>query len=93
MSKRRQEIVDQIIGERERNFLLPDSENDSAKTANDWIMTAIFYLAQARQRDISPPDRAEYDDNLIKASAIILAALEHSDLMASKSMLKDHNDC
>lgn len=88
MPERRQELVDRIVAERERNFMLPGSESDTLKGVNDWLMTAIFYLSQARQRGSEHPQKAEYEDDLVKACAVILAALEHSDHMVTKGVLK-----
>jgi hypothetical protein len=88
MHDRRRDIVERIIGERERNFSLPGSETDTLKGVNDWLMTAIFYLSQARQRGAEQTTQLDYEDELVKAAAIILAALEHADFMSSKGLLK-----
>lgn len=88
MHDRRRELVDRIAGERERQFTLPGSETDSLKTVNDWLMTAIFYISQARQRGVAQTSRVEYEDELVKAAAVLLAALEHSEFMVEKGLLK-----
>jgi hypothetical protein len=88
MHDRRQEFLDRIAGERERNFMLPGSEGDTLKTCNDWLVTAISYLAQTRQRGVEQTTKFEYEDGLIKAAAIIVAALEHGEFMVGKGLLK-----
>jgi hypothetical protein len=88
MPDRRRDIVDRIIGERERNLMLPGSETDTIKGVNDWLITAIFYLSQARQRGAEQTTQLDYEDELVKAAAIILAALEHADFMSEKGLLK-----
>lgn len=88
MPDRRHDLIDRIVTERERQLSLPGSETDTRKGVNDWLMTAIFYLSQARQRGVEQTTQLDYEDELIKASAIILAALEHADFMSSKGLLK-----
>ncbi len=92
MPNRRQEFVDRIVGERERNFMLPGSEHDVVKTVNDWLVTAISYIAQARQRGFALTSQEDFEDELVKGAAVILAALEHSDLMSQTSLLNHETD-
>ena len=68
--------------------MLPGSESDTKKSVNDWLMTAIFYLAQARQRGLENTTKEVYENELITSASIILAALEHSDFMSDKGLLK-----
>jgi hypothetical protein len=89
MHDRRRDIVERIITERERNFMLPGSETDTRKGVNDWLVTAISYLAQARQRGVEKPSQADFEEELVKAAAVILAALEHGDFMTQKGFLSN----
>jgi hypothetical protein len=77
----RAELLNRIDAERLRQFNLPGSEYDSRNTPNDWVAIAMHYLCTDVRRGGSIPDRAEFEDSLIKASAVILAALEHAESM------------
>lgn len=79
MNDRRQRLLDLIAQERARQESLPGSEYDSKHTQNDWIAIATMYLSRAASRKHIPSSKEEYQDNLIKASAVILAALEHNE--------------
>lgn len=83
----RQEIIDKILQERERQHDLPGSEFDPRNGPNDWIAIAGHYLFEDARRNGMTPESEEYKDSLIKAAAVILAALEHSDHMAEKQWL------
>jgi hypothetical protein len=67
---------------------MPGSERDSAKKSNDWVTCALFYLAQAGDRRGESARRVDFEDGLVKAAAVILAALEHADLMSGDGRLK-----
>ena len=72
--------------------MLPGSEDDITKTPNDWVMAIIFYLAQLRQNSSMRLTKEQFEDELIKASAIALAALEHSGLMVEKGLLVENEE-
>ena len=74
----RQHIVDDIIIERIRQLNLPGSEFDIKHTPNDWIAISAKYLAESATRRNQKVDIA-YRENLIKAAAVIVAALEQLD--------------
>lgn len=79
MSAARDAILARIKAERERQLDLPGAEWDLRNTPNDWIAIASTYLCRESQRNYGVSfDKAEYIDSLIKAAAVILAALEHS---------------
>lgn len=77
MSERRQQIVDLILAERDRQFNLPGSEWDGKNTPNDWLAIASSYCLRGTARKHTTPDGDEFEDDLIKAAAVILAALEN----------------
>lgn len=78
MNTRRSNILDQIAQERARQESLPGSEFDLKHTQNDWIAITNIYLSRAASRKHMPVSKQEFNDNLVKAAAIILAALEHN---------------
>ena len=85
---RRSELLDLILQERERQVGLSGSEYDGNNSPNDWIAIASYYLTQNTRRAtmLTPPSSDEYKNDLTKAAAVILAALEHLDSM------KDNKD-
>ena len=86
---KRSELLESIMKERERQVDLPGSEHDANNTPNDWIAIATYYLSQNTRRAtmLTPPSSDEYKDDLTKAAAVILAALEHLDSMKEKKNL------
>ena len=74
---RRQHLLELISNERARQESLPGSEFDQKHTQNDWIAIATMYLSRSASRKHVPTSSDDFQDNLIKAAAIILAALEH----------------
>lgn len=79
MSEIRERFIDRIRTERGRHFQLPGSEWDEANQPNDWIAIAGTYLFRESERKGAANDREAYVDSLVKAAAVILAALEHSE--------------
>lgn len=79
MHELRQQILQQIETERARQENLPGSEYDQKHTRNDWIAIASMYLTRPANRKSTPTSKDEYRSSLIKAAAVILAALEHND--------------
>lgn len=78
MLDRRQQILDQIAKERARQESLPGSEYDQRHSHNDWISIAAMYLTRAANRKNTPTTKEDFNDSLIKAAAVILAAIEHN---------------
>jgi hypothetical protein len=89
MSLTRDDLVQRIVDERARQFDLPGREMDVANTPNDWVTVASAYLHDGATRNHMKPDLDEYQDALIKAAAVILAALEYCPYMEKK----DHFRC
>lgn len=79
MSARRKRILESIEQERARQDQLPGSEFDQKHSPNDWIAIAAMYLTRAANRKSTPSTKEEFRDSLVKAAAVILAALEHND--------------
>lgn len=80
MNQTRQIVIDSIINERLRQLDLPGSEFDARLSENDWIAIASKYLSESAARKHQKPNAAQYRDNLIKAGAVIVAALEHAEI-------------
>ena len=89
MNPKRQEIIQRILEERQRQLNLPGSEYDSKRDPNDWLAIAGRYLFGSAFTKNMPTKHIDYEDDLIKAAAVILAALEHSDKMKELKYLKD----
>lgn len=88
MSARRQEIVESVLRERERHFNMPNSEWDVKNSPNDWIAIAAAYLTSASTRKHTTPLVSDFEDDLVKAAAVILAALENIQSMRSSGTLR-----
>lgn len=74
----RDEIIDMIIKEREEQSLSPNTLSDGYKTKNDWTALVGYYLFEGASRSDKHVSFDEFRKSLIKASAVILAALETS---------------
>jgi hypothetical protein len=88
MSQRRQEIVDLILSERERHFNLPGSEWDEKNSPNDWIAISATYLTSGSSRKHTKPLADDFEADMVKAAAVILAALEHISSMRDLGTLR-----
>jgi hypothetical protein len=84
----RVEIIQRVLDERARQIDLPGREYDVSNTPNDWAAIISRYVSEEVRRGQTKPSRKNYEDSLIKAAAIILAALEHCPLME----IKEHFD-
>lgn len=87
-------LLERIRLERDRQKTLPGSEFDSKNTINDWIAIAGHYLNEPAKRKSSAsfnrgsiPTVDDYQSSLIKAAAVILAALEQSDQLVDNGDL------
>lgn len=79
MNATRERILGEISAERDRQFNLPGSEFDQLHSMNDWIAIAAQYLTRCADKKHTRSDRKEQRDSLIKAAAVIVAAVEHLD--------------
>jgi hypothetical protein len=94
MQAKHQALFERILAERERQKTLPGSEWDSKNSVNDWIAIASHYLTQQAKRKSSSRftrgvslTQEDFEDDMIKAAAVILAALEHSDILKDNGEL------
>lgn len=89
MSNKRSSIIDRIRQERDRQVEIPGSEFDAKNSPNDWIAIATYYLSQESRRAtmLEAPSSVEFERELIKAAAVIVAALEHTELMKDEGEL------
>lgn len=83
MSSKRSSILSRIEQERIRQADIPGSEWDAKNKPNDWIAIASYYLVQETKRAtmLTPPSTNDFESELIKSAAVILAALEHVEVM------------
>lgn len=91
MSSRREHLMNLILEERARQFNLPGSEFDARNTPNDWVAIAMHYLGEEVRRGGAMPDEKAFERGLIKAAAVIMAALENIPSMTEKSHLCPSN--
>lgn len=87
MSQRLEEIIEKIRLERQRQFDLPGSEWDSQNSPGDWIALVSHYVSKEVRTKGVPPIREDFEDTLIKAAAVIIAALEHTPDMSGREQL------
>jgi hypothetical protein len=87
MYERRAKIIESILSERERQFNSHGSELDLKNTPNDWIAIATSCLSEDVRRFDRIPTSDDFEHNLIKCAAVIIAALEHVDVMKLNKFL------
>ena len=88
MSKLRQDYIQRINSEREKQCDLPGSEWDMKNTPNDWIAITSYYCSQAAGRKHMSQSVEDFEEDMIKAAAVILAALEHTAIMKKTGNLR-----
>lgn len=79
-----EEILQQIRDERRRQADLAhggDTESfDKTNTRNDWVAYATAYLGRAADKAFrNEREKCDFRENLVKAAAVIVAALEAHD--------------
>ena len=82
------EIVQKIRAERQRQFDLPGSEWDGRNTPGDWVAMVGHYVNAEVRRNGVVPSQESFEDHLIKAAAVIVAAIEHSEIMKERGELQ-----
>ena len=87
-----EDVLNQISLERERQKGLWGSEYDLKHGPNDWAAIASFYLNSEVSFKGRFPDADAWKDSLIKAAAVIVAAIEHEENMRKKGMLSSAED-
>jgi len=80
-------LLETLRGERQRQADLPGSEWDAKNTPGDWVAIISHYVSSEVRRNGINPDSSEFEDNLIKAAAVILAALENVSAMKQRGEL------
>lgn len=76
--------MQRILAERERQFDLPGREFDVRNSINDWAAIVGRYVYEETRRGAVKPTRANYEDSFVKAAAVVVAALEHCDIMQAR---------
>jgi len=82
-----QNILSQIHAERQRQFDLPGSEWDARNTPGDWVALIGHYANGEVRRNGQAPYADDFEESLIKAAAVIIAALDHIEDMKSRGQL------
>lgn len=75
----RESILSAIREERERHSSLYGAEFDLKNGVNDWSAIASGYVLQEIRRKGVKPETASWRDSMIKAAAVLVAALEHEE--------------
>ena len=79
--------IDMVAKERQRQFELPGTEGDYAKSPDNWIATIISILGEGTERSGIPPTRHDFERAILKTAAVCLAALDHLDHMAERKKI------
>jgi hypothetical protein len=82
-----EEVLEKIRAERQRQLELPGSELDSANSPGDWIAMVSHYASREAMRNGLAPDAEAFEEALIKAAAVICAALEYTEVMKGRDQL------
>lgn len=77
-----------IRAERQRQLDLPGSEWDARNTPGDWVAIVSHYVSNEVRRNGIVPEEEEFRVSLIKAAAVILAALENINEMKLRGELQ-----
>lgn len=88
----RNEISLQVGNERERQYNLPGREFDMTNTPNDWVAIIGRYCFEETRRGAVKPTRANFEDSLVKAAAVIMAALQHTSIMEKNGHFAEPDD-
>jgi hypothetical protein len=84
-------ILAQVAQERQKQKQLWGSEYDLQHGPNDWSAIAGSYLNSEVSNKGRSPDHSQWRDSMIKAAAVIIAALEHEENMCNKGCLSRDN--
>lgn len=82
------DIIERIRAERQRQADLPGSEWDSTNTPGDWVSIVNHYVSSEVRRNGQVPFSEDFEDKLIKAAAVIVAALENLEVMKAREELQ-----
>lgn len=81
-------LLERIRAERQRQADLPGSEWDAKNAPGDWVSIVTHYVSAEVRRNGLVPETEEFEDNLVKAAAVILAALENVEVMKARGELQ-----
>lgn len=81
-------LLERIRAERQRQADLPGSEWDAKNAPGDWVAMITHYVSAEVRRNGLVPETEEFEDNLVKAAAVILAALENVEVMKARNELQ-----
>lgn len=79
----RSDVIDLILTERANQVI---NNSDFQKTKNDWTSCAGYYLFETATRSDKHVSFSEFRESLIKAAAVIVAALETSFALEEESL-------
>jgi hypothetical protein len=82
-----EDFLAKIRAERQRHLDLPGSELDSNNSPGDWIAMITHYVSREAMRNGLPSEADAFEEALIKAAAVIAAALEHTEVMKGRNQL------
>lgn len=88
----REAILSRVLAERIRQLSLPGSEWDARHGPNDWLAIAGSYCLSTASRMHQPVTREQFEEEIIKAMAVLLAALEHVPGMVERKLLTSKTD-
>ena len=84
-------VLESIATERNRQKDLWGSEYDLKHGPNDWSAIASSYLNAEVSNKGRSPDSLQWRDSMIKAAAVIVAALEHESNMCNRGQLTNND--
>lgn len=87
MKKSKTDALNLISAERDTQLERVGVEHDVEKYPNDWISTIASHLTEASSRNGVNPSAEEFERALVKSAAIIVAAIEHGEMMKEKRRL------
>lgn len=82
-----EKILEEISKERSKQKNLWGAEYDLKHGPNDWAAIASSYLNSEVSNKGRSPDSLQWRDNLTKAAAVIIAALEYEENMCRNGQL------
>lgn len=82
------DFIKLIQEERKRQRSLPGSEFDLTNGPNDWAAIASKYVTESAQCHGIKPLKSDFQDSMVKAAAIIVAALDHIEYMEKEGRLR-----
>jgi hypothetical protein len=88
MSINVEEFLAKALKERERQKGLPGSEWDHKNSPGDWVALITHYVSEEVRRNGVAPSKEYFEETLIKAFAVIIAAWEHIEVMHQRDQLR-----